>query len=308
MTDYERIKKEYDLSLLKKNERAIGELAARLEKLFPLIHIDDDSTVTIDTDLKVIGDIIANRQNWLGINPIQKPSDDTTANWAALGTGYAWFNTTGCLTDQPGQYGIVSNIVNGNVVLQEWIWYSTNAKNSSRRFHRGGDSGGWNSTWKEVLYSIDLLDNIYPVGAIYISVSSTSPATLFGGTWEQISGRFLIGAGAAEANTTDYWGTLGASDVNCSAGEMGGEAWHTLITSEMPSHGKHLLTSNSSILSTGNAKGAYLGTMKSYGSTGRGWDSPSGGEYYPSGQYVGGGAAHNNMPPYLAVYMWKRTA
>ena len=291
MTDYERIKKEYDLSLLKKNERAIGELAARLEKLFPLIHIDDDSTVTIDTDLKVIGDIIANRQNWLGINPIQKPSDDTTANWAALGTGYAWFNTTGCLTDQPGQYGIVSNIVNDNVVLQEWIWYSTNAKNSSRRFHRGGDSGGWNSTWKEVLYSIDLLDNIYPVGAIYISVSSTSPATLFGGTWEQLKDTFILAAGDTYA-----------------AGSTGGEATHTLTVNEMPTHGKHLLTSNSSILSTGNAKGAYLGTMKSYGSTGRGWDSPSGGEYYPAGQYVGGGAKHNNMPPYLAVYMWKRTA
>lgn len=295
MTDYERIKKEYDLSLLKKNERAIGELAARLEKLFPLIHIDDDSTVTIDTDLKVIGDIIANRLNWLGINPIQKPSDDTTANWAALGTGYAWFNTTGCLTDQPGQYGIVSNIVNDNVVLQEWIWYSTNAKNSSRRFHRGGDSGGWNSTWKEVLYSIDLLDNIYPVGAIYISVSSTSPATLFGGTWEQISGRFLIGAGAAEANTTDYWGTLGASDVNCSAGEMGGEAWHTLITSEMPAHRHSVPTEGGSVSKTTS----YIaGASGSSGGAGTGYTGWSGSSTSP----------HNNMPPYLAVYMWKRTA
>ena len=81
----------------------------------------------------------------------------------------------------------------------------------------------------------------YPVGAIYISVSSTSPASLFGGTWERISGRFLIGAGAAEANTTDYWGTLGASDVNCPAGEMGGEATHTLTVIEMPSHGAHCI-------------------------------------------------------------------
>lgn len=290
MTDYERIKKEYDLSLLKKNERAIGELAARLEKLFPLIHIDDDSTVTIDTDLKVIGDIIANRLNWLGINPIQKPSDDTTANWAALGTGYAWFNTTGCLTDQPGQYGIVSNIVNDNVVLQEWIWYSTNAKNSSRRFHRGGDSGGWNSTWKEVLYSIDLLDNIYPVGAIYISVSSTSPATLFGGTWEQLKDTFILAAGDTYA-----------------AGSTGGEATHTLIVNEMPNHGQHLYASP---IGQGSATGRYLpsGALSSYGSTGRGWYSPANGEYYPAGTALGGGKAHNNMPPYLAVYMWKRTA
>lgn len=153
-----------------------------------------------------------------------------------------------------------------------------------------------------------LFDKVYPVGSVFISVSSVSPESLFGGTWEQISGRFLIGTGAAEANTTDDWGTLGASDVNCLAGEMGGEAWHTLTTTEMPNHGKHLLTSSSSILSTGNATGAYLSSMSSYGSTGRGWDRPSSGEYYPAGQYVGGGAKHNNMPPYLAVYMWKRTA
>lgn len=263
MTDYERIKKEYDLSLLKKNERAISKLAEQM----------------------------ADRVNWLGNNPIQNPADDTTENWKALGTGYAWFNATGCLTDQPGQYGIVSNIVIGNVVLQEWIWYSTNAKNSSRRFHRGGDSGGWNSTWKEVLYSIDLLDSIYPVGTIYHSTVPTSPAQLLGGTWEQLKDTFILAAGDTYA-----------------AGSTGGEATHTLIVSEMPNHGKHLLTSSSSILSTGNATGAYLATMSSYGSTGRGWDRPSGGEYYPAGQYVGGGAAHNNMPPYLAVYMWKRTA
>lgn len=136
-----------------------------------------------------------------------------------------------------------------------------------------------------------LLNLIYPVGSIYMSINSVSPQTLFGGTWERITDTFLLAAGDTYA-----------------AGSTGGESEHTLIVNEMPNHGKHLLTSNSSILSTGNAKGAYLGTMKSYGSTGRGWDSPSGGEYYPTGQYVGGGAAHNNMPPYLAVYMWKRTA
>ena len=146
----------------------------------------------------------------------------------------------------------------------------------------------------------------YPVGAIYISVSSTSPASLFGGTWERISGRFLIGAGAAEANTTDYWGTLGASDVNCLAGEMGGEATHTLTVNEMPSHGAHLYTS--SIVGTGTATSKYLGNMSSYGSVARGWITSASNEYYPAGQYVGGGAKHNNMPPYLAVYMWKRIA
>ena len=60
---------------------------------------------------------------------------------------------------------------------------------------------------------------LYPVGSIYMSVSDTSPASLFGGTWESIGGRFLLGADSAY-----------------SAGSTGGEAAHKLTTSEMPSH------------------------------------------------------------------------
>ena len=61
--------------------------------------------------------------------------------------------------------------------------------------------------------------SIYPVGAIYMSVSSTSPASLFGGTWEQIQNRFLLAAGDTYA-----------------AGKTGGEATHTLTVEEMPAH------------------------------------------------------------------------
>ena len=62
-------------------------------------------------------------------------------------------------------------------------------------------------------------NEIYPVGSIYMSVNSTSPASLFGGTWEQLKDRFLIGAGNSyEVNAT------------------GGEATHTLTIDEMPKH------------------------------------------------------------------------
>ena len=64
-----------------------------------------------------------------------------------------------------------------------------------------------------------LLNAIYPVGSIYMSVNSTSPATLFGGTWERIKDRFLLAAGDAYA-----------------AGGTGGEATHTLTEGEMPAH------------------------------------------------------------------------
>ena len=48
--------------------------------------------------------------------------------------------------------------------------------------------------------------------------------------------------------------------------------------------------------------------MSSYGSVARGWITSASNEYYAAGQSLGGGAKHNNMPPYLAVYMWKRIA
>ena len=73
---------------------------------------------------------------------------------------------------------------------------------------------------KQLLNKSDkLFDTIYPVGSIYMSAVNTSPSTLFGGTWEQIKDTFLLSAG-------DTY----------NAGTTGGEAEHTLTTSEMPSH------------------------------------------------------------------------
>lgn len=124
---------------------------------------------------------------------------------------------------------------------------------------------------------IDLL-MVYPVGSIYISVNSTSPASLFGGTWEQIEDRFLLAAGS----------TYGA-------GSTGGEAEHTLTIDEIPSHTHEVTryTSTGDLTGTGYSRDQNVKTVKdtAYGP-------------YPTG----GGQPHNNMPPYLAVYMWKRVA
>lgn len=135
----------------------------------------------------------------------------------------------------------------------------------------------------------------YPVGAIYLSVNDTDPATLFGGTWERISqGRFLLGAGANVANTTNYWGEYPAGSTNFPAGEMSGEARHTLTVDEMPSHThpERLEWSNTKAWGlTGTGQGANA-TVDHGGVTGA----------------TGGGKPHNNMPPYLVVYMWKRVS
>lgn len=124
-----------------------------------------------------------------------------------------------------------------------------------------------------------ITDALLPVG-IYITLSvDTDPATLWGGTWERLEeGRTLIAAGSTYT-----------------AGSTGGEATHTLINSEMPSHNHAIWYPNES---AGN-NSAQIG----YPSV------ASKSTYYAVGSNtgdVGGGEAHNNMPPYLAVYIWHR--
>ena len=124
------------------------------------------------------------------------------------------------------------------------------------------DSSSWNT----------YLNLIYPVGSIYIAFTSTSPATRFGGTWSQISGRFLY--------CTTNTGT-------------GGSNTHTLTISEIPphNHGIH-----------GGWGAGSIG--KSY------WradlNNPS--ELWNPVELTGGGESHNNMPSYQGVYAWRRTA
>lgn len=126
-----------------------------------------------------------------------------------------------------------------------------------------------------------LVDLIYPVGSIYMSVSNVSPQTFFGGTWERIQDRFLLAAGGTYA-----------------AGATGGSATHTLTTNEMPNH-YHILKVATSTSTASDAAWRASG-VKAYSS--QVTDSPN-----DNIKDVGGNAAHNNMPPYLAVYMWKRT-
>lgn len=133
------------------------------------------------------------------------------------------------------------------------------------------------------LAKTELLDAAYPIGSLYMSVSAAEPNTLFGGTWERLKDRFLLAAGDTYA-----------------AGTAGGEAAHTLTVEEMPSHNHSLsdpIDKNSIKLGsmTGDANWALTKRAASY-------------DYNLTTNNTGGGAAHNNMPPYLTVYMWKRTA
>lgn len=129
----------------------------------------------------------------------------------------------------------------------------------------------------------DLLDLVYPVGSIYISVSNANPSTLFGGTWVQIKDTFLLSAGDTYT-----------------AGNTGGSATHTLTTNELPSH-YHNFYKTGRIMywdSSADPIGIKQGTGEDIAAQ-FSWDSKT--------ANVGGGQAHNNMPPYLVVYVWKRT-
>ena len=93
-------------------------------------------------------------------------------------------------------------------------------------------AGLWSAVTPESNLTMSaVLDAVYPVGAIYLSVTSTSPATLFGGTWEQLKDRFLLGVGDTYTTVEDTGGA--ASQNYTPAGTVGS---HTLTTAEIPSH------------------------------------------------------------------------
>lgn len=144
---------------------------------------------------------------------------------------------------------------------------------------------------------------IYPIGAVYTSVNDVDPSIIFEGTtWERIKDTFLLASGDTYAN-----------------GSTGGEPEHTLTVDELPAHGH-------SIASSGAHKHLFEGYVQTSISNSTSYLSISrkrisgdpedvppsmvnnSGDHTHTASDTGGNAAHNNMPPYLAVYMWKRIA
>ena len=151
------------------------------------------------------------------------------------------------------------------------------------------DTGNELATMNDVPTNSSIVDLIYPVGSIYMSVNSVNPSTLFGGTWEQIEDKFLLASGTSYSN-----------------GATGGSADATLV-----SHNH-----------TVSATGEYFVTSENSGANNTRVQYNSNGNRYVDGmttsstpfhhrEYVsteGSSATGMNMPPYLVVNVWKRTA
>ena len=136
-------------------------------------------------------------------------------------------------------------------------------------------------------------NELYPVGSIYMSTTNTSPASMFGGTWEQIKDCFLWATG----DTTSITYTENGISVTklLTAGSRGGELAHQTTVNEMPSH------THEQRASVRKDNSTTYNVPSEVGRSGW-WEEIKDGTTYETG----GGQAHNNMPPYLAVYCWKR--
>lgn len=161
------------------------------------------------------------------------------------------------------------------VTIQDW-WTSKAMESRVEVTFPGGLVGQVPTPYWRAgpLIAESILDCFFPVGFVLILYSHADPNTMYPGTtWVRITNRFL-------------W----ACDADGEIGTLGGEKTHTLTVNELPKH------SHGSVYS-GNANGT-----KSYA-----WLASGGSSMAYGTVESGGGAAHNNMPPYIQVSVWRRT-
>ena len=129
----------------------------------------------------------------------------------------------------------------------------------------------------------NIIDAIYPVGSLYTTTISTNPAGALGGTWAAFGeGKVLVGKAGSGTFST--------------AGATGGSETHALIEAELPSH-------THTVSHTTVADRLYGGTDANRTRT-----DITGSASNETTSSTGSGTAHNNLQPYVVVYMWKRTA
>ena len=250
--------------------------------------INSKNTITIKYQYKKTSDSSYSSQTTISNN---------TQKTLTLSKDYAWdFKIT--ITDKFGTTTYNTVLAKGKFILfvdTKKLSVGVNC------FPRNNESLEVNG---EKIGAIDF-SKIYPVGSIYMSVNSTNPGTLFGGTWAQIQNRFLLACGSSY-----------------SAGSTGGASTVTLTVDQIPAHNHTASTNNTGGHSHGyesqkkrwadspiSGAGSVLagtGAQSNYAV----WyttDTQGAHSHTVTVDNKGGGKSHNNMPPYLAVYVWKRT-
>lgn len=185
------------------------------------------------------------------------------------------------------------------------VWIDTSTSGTTTIIPEINDTTVSSSdTWS----SSKIRDFIYPVGSIYLSVNNISPAAIFGGTWEQIQDTFLLAAG-----------------TSFTAGSTGGKANYTAADMPAHTHTRGTMNITGGFAPWSEGKGTNIkepeGAFESVASNQYGWGTSSGRDqdnawidFDASKSWTGetsqSGTNENAtiLPPYLAVYMWKRTA
>ena len=151
---------------------------------------------------------------------------------------------------------------------------------------------------------------VYPVGSIYLAYNDTDPGTLFGGTWTRIESRFLWAKG-----TSDIIGNVGGESTHkLTSAESGQKNLGSITTGNENQAHNHTINTGGYTYPNGSSPGAFSTatsdstlTKDTYGYTYMTSESAN----HTHSFSIGGQNAsqsHNNIPPYLAVNMWKRTA
>lgn len=191
--------------------------------------------------------------------------------------------------------------------------------------------------FNEATSGVEELDSIYPIGSVYISINHTNPGTIFGGTWERFgNGKVLVGVDENDTDFSTAEQSGGEKEHVLTTAEMPSHS-HTRGTLSADSVGGHTHSvsataanngdhyhhmnqiwssgaggSNAYVLSSGRSAGwRNTGNAGTHGHSVSGTAQSAGGHSHTisgASDSTGNGKSHNNLQPYITVYMWLRTA
>ena len=261
---------------------------------------DDSITISFSGDVENSGNALKATQDSLGQNIHETYIKDITSNDNIL-TVKKGNNTT--TTVEINNVPIAQKTVKDNrsQIIDKTYIKDITLENGSITIYRG------DNTTKGIELTGN--DQLFPIGYVYISTVPTNPATLFRvGNWKKLpAGRVLLAEGISE------WGT------EYQAGSKDGESKHTLLAEEIPHHNH-----NGRITPDGSSHTHDLTMRASHGESGNGgeprfgdgdvWSGEKTKRLSAAGEHThnliienfGGDRPHNNMQPYLSVYMWER--